>query len=240
MKTLFISSSFLFLYLSVNPLLSLFLSLFFPPPLIPIACLSFTRPCSSLLPGNKMWQELVRFEGTRNGHCESFLLFLNTFFPLFSARETLYQQMGKTDITINLFFENEWRTSNVIHCICFIVQYVRVCARACVCVSACSLRCFCMCCVCVLMFVWWNRWCSDLCVRLRNLLMSLLAWKSVNTRCYTERKIQIWWKMQRTVNTDQEQIYFQCSSAVLYHHFFTSLLIINILYSLCIYDIRAR
>lgn len=80
------------------------LSVFFPPP-VPIACLYFTRPCSSILPGNKMWQESVQFERTRNGHCESFLLFLNTCFPFLSfARETSFQQMGKTDITINLFF----------------------------------------------------------------------------------------------------------------------------------------
>ncbi len=101
-------------------------SVFFPPP-IPTACLYFTRPCGSILPGNKMWQESVQFERTRNWHCESFLLFLNTCFLFsLSARETLFQQMSKTDITINLFFEKEERTSNVIHHICFIVQCVCV------------------------------------------------------------------------------------------------------------------
>lgn len=115
-----------------DPLLSLLHPLsvcFFPPP-IPISCLYFTRPCSSIWPGNEMWQESVRFERMRNGPCESLLLFLNTCFLSRSAREALFQQMGKTEITINLFFEKDYRASNVIRHICFIVQ--RGCVRVCV------------------------------------------------------------------------------------------------------------
>lgn len=192
-----------------DPLLSHPLSVFFLPP-IPTPCLYFTRPCSSILPGNKMGQESVQFErGHVSGTVNHFYCSLTLASPLFlcpSARETLFQQMGETDITINLFFEKERRTSNVICHICFIVQ--RVCSQRCFAGFVCLVYVFlCICAwVCMLMFVWWNRWCSDLCVRLRNLRMSLLAWRSVNTQCYTERIIQIWWEMLKAVNTDQEQI----------------------------------
>lgn len=47
----------------------------------PLLIFTFKRARSSALPGNKMWQEYFRFERMHNGHCESFLLFLNTCFP---------------------------------------------------------------------------------------------------------------------------------------------------------------
>ena len=113
--------------------------------------------------------------------------------------------------------------SSMCVCVCVCVFWVfmplEVFSRICV-FSLCTFV-FVRVCACARtrLFVWQYRWCSDLYVRLRNLLMSLLAWQSVNTRCYTERKIEIW---RGTVNTAQEQICFrEGSGAALYHRSLT-------------------
>lgn len=145
--------------------------------------LFITKRCCPILPGNKMWQKRVQFERMRNGQCESFLLFLNTCFLFLSAGETLFQQMGKTDITINLFFKRAW-DSNVIHHICFIVWCVYVCVFVNASWSVLQD-------VCVLMFVGWNRWCSDLSVQLRNLLM-LHREKNTDIKGDAKKNCQHW------------------------------------------------
>lgn len=107
--TPYISSCFLYLYLSLTH--------FFPPP--PSFCIIFRHPfplpvfilqdpvvqfCLATRCGRNRFDLRGRVTGTVNHfYCS---LTLASRLPL-SARETLFQQMGKTDITINLFFEKE-------------------------------------------------------------------------------------------------------------------------------------
>lgn len=66
-------------------------------------CFFFTR-LQLNLPGNRLWQESVRLRRCTTGIVNRFYCSLTLTFSL-CAEETLFQQMGETDITINLFCE---------------------------------------------------------------------------------------------------------------------------------------
>lgn len=133
-----------------------------------------------------------------------------------ATRETLFQQMNKTHITINLFIEKE--TSLML---CFTVRRVRTYS-----ICVCGLRCFAgfVCSVCRICVHMCRRVHVGVCAMEQMAFRPLCAIEkspyvfpgltSVNTQCCTERKIQIWQEMQRTVSTDHQQIYLQWSTAL--------------------------